>query len=165
MTDHDPGPEAAAPQAQLDLARGDIGFAAAHFSVVGGRAERLHGHNYRVRVRARGSVAADGTLVDFAVLKRALRDVCAELDEHMLLPLQSDRVTVRTEGEDVAVTEGSRHFLFPRNDVCLLPIPNTTCEALAAYVLTEVRARLGPLPVRLRLSVEETPGQSATVDE
>lgn len=155
----------ALPQAWLELDRADIGFSAAHFSVVGGRAERLHGHNYRVRLQAQGSLAADGTVVDFAVLKRALREVCVELDESTLLPLQSDVVDVRIDGEDVHVAEGKRRFRLPRSDVRLLPIPNTTCEALAAYMLHAVRDRLGPLPVRLTLSVEETPGQGATVAE
>lgn len=155
----------AQPQVRLELDRADIGFSAAHFSVVGGRAERLHGHNYRVRLQVRGSPAPDGTLIDFAVLKRALREACAELDERTLLPLQSERVEVRTDGEDVYVAEGSRRFRFPRSDICLLPIPNTTCEALAAYMLSAVRDRLGPLPVSLTLSVEETPGQGATVAE
>jgi len=165
MTAQDPADGPPPGQVQLNLLRADIGFSAAHFSIVGGRAERLHGHNYRVGLRARGALRADGTLVDFAVLKRALRDVCASLDERTLLPLQSDRVEVREEGEQVAVVEGTRHFRFPSEDVCLLPIPNTTCESLATHLLLSVRARLGDAPVRLELTVEETPGQSATVAE
>ena len=165
MTAQDP-PEGRPPgQVQLNLARADIGFSAAHFSIVGGRAERLHGHNYRVSLRARGALRTDGTLVDFAVLKRALREVCARLDERTLLPLQSDRVTVREEGDGVVVDEDTRHFRFPREDVRLLPIPNTTCESLATHLLQAVRRVLGDVPVRLELSVEETPGQSATVAE
>ena len=165
MTGQDPTANPPPGQVRLNLIRADIGFSAAHFSVVGGRAERLHGHNYRVGLRATGTMRADGTLVDFAVLKRALRDVCANLDERTLLPLQSDRVEVREEGDHVAVDEGSRHFRFPRDDVRLLPIPNTTCESLATHLLLAVRTRLGEAPVRLELTVEETPGQSATVAE
>lgn len=165
MGDHEDTRRDAAPQVSLDLARHDIGFSAAHFSVVGGRAERLHGHNYRLFLRAAGGVAADGTLVDFAVLKRALRAVCAELDERMLLPTASDRVVVEERGDTVIATEGARRFVFPHEDVRLLPIANTTCEALAAHLLAAVRGRLGALPVRLELTVEETPGQSATAGE
>lgn len=165
MTGQDSEADRSLAHVALDLTRSDIGFSAAHFSVVGGRAERLHGHNYRVRLRARGAVAADGTLVDFAVLKQALREVCADLDERTLVPLHSDRVTVHVDRDDVAVTEGSRHFRFPREDVCLLPTPNTTCESLAAHLLAQVRGRLGQLPVVLELGVEEKPGQSAIVTE
>ena len=165
MTAQDPPDGQPRGQVQLNLARADIGFSAAHFSIVGGRAERLHGHNYRVALRASGELRPDGTLVDFAVLKRALREVCAHLDERTLLPLQSDRVIVREEGDGVIVDEDTRHFRFPREDVRLLPIPNTTCESLAAHLLQAVRRVLGDVPVRLELSVEEKPGQSATVGE
>jgi 6-pyruvoyltetrahydropterin/6-carboxytetrahydropterin synthase len=158
--------QAASPaQARLRLDRADIGFSAAHFGVVGGRAERLHGHNYRVSLQAEGSMAADGTVMDFAALKTALRAECAELDERVLLPQTSDAVRVTPQGDSVAVDERQRHFVFPAEDVVLLPIPNTTCECLAAHILNRLRARLGDRPVRLEVTVEELPGQGASVKE
>jgi 6-pyruvoyltetrahydropterin/6-carboxytetrahydropterin synthase len=160
--DPTPGP---AGHATLELARADIGFSAAHFSVVAGTSERLHGHNYRVMLRAHGAMQADGTVVDFRALKQALRAECALLDERMLLPTGSDVVAVQTEGDEVVAREGARRFVFPRDDVVLLPVLNTTCECLAAHLLAQVRGRLGDLPVRLDLSVEEIPGQGATVTE
>jgi 6-pyruvoyltetrahydropterin/6-carboxytetrahydropterin synthase len=160
----DPEP-ASASGAILELARADIGFSAAHFSVVAGIAERLHGHNYRVVLRAHGAVHADGTVVDFRALKHALRAECALLDERTLLPTASPTVSVRVDGAEVEVREGARRFVFPRDDVVTLPLVNTTCECLAGYLLAALRARLADLPVRLELSVEEIPGQGATVRE
>ncbi|MCL1815191.1 MAG: 6-carboxytetrahydropterin synthase QueD [Treponema sp.] len=57
-------------------------FAAAHFlSHYRGKCEQLHGHNYRVRLWAKGSVLNEGgMLVDFALLKDALRKICKTLD-------------------------------------------------------------------------------------
>ncbi len=57
-------------------------FAAAHhLSHYHGKCERLHGHNYRVRVWARGETLGEGgMLLDFGVLKGALREVLAALD-------------------------------------------------------------------------------------
>lgn len=57
-------------------------FAAAHhLAHYHGKCERLHGHNYRVRVWARGAELGEGgMLLDFGVLKGALREVLAELD-------------------------------------------------------------------------------------
>ena len=57
-------------------------FSAAHFlSHFHGKCEQLHGHNYRVRLWAKGgSLTKGGMLVDFAVLKDALRRVCKILD-------------------------------------------------------------------------------------
>ncbi|TMB89391.1 MAG: 6-pyruvoyl tetrahydrobiopterin synthase [Chloroflexi bacterium] len=151
--------------AVLELHRADVGFSAAHFGVVDGRSERLHGHNYRVSLRAHGMVSADGTVVDFKTLKQALGAECALLDERMLLPTRSETVIVEANADEVQARHGNRRFSFPRGDVQLLPVTNTTCECLAAHLLKSVRARLGPLPIRLELTVEEAPGQGATVAE
>ncbi|MDR2480796.1 MAG: 6-carboxytetrahydropterin synthase QueD [Spirochaetaceae bacterium] len=61
-------------------------FAAAHFlSGYRGNCEKLHGHNYRVRLWARGgSLDGSGMLADFTVLKGTLRKVCAALDHSNL---------------------------------------------------------------------------------
>jgi len=149
----------------LELARADIGFSAAHCSVIDGRAERLHGHNYRVRLQAHGETRADGTVIDFHALKDALRAVCATLDERMLLAGDSDTLVVHRDGDSVHVTQDSRRYTFPADDVRVLPIVNTTCECLAAFLLTALRERLGDVAVRLRLCVEELPGQGASVEE
>jgi 6-pyruvoyltetrahydropterin/6-carboxytetrahydropterin synthase len=57
-------------------------FAAAHFlSHYHGKCENLHGHNYRIRLWARGNELDEGgMLADFGVLKYALRTVTAGLD-------------------------------------------------------------------------------------
>jgi 6-pyruvoyltetrahydropterin/6-carboxytetrahydropterin synthase len=157
---------ASPPHAVLDVAKEGIGFSAAHFSILEGGSERIHGHNYRVALRAAGTVRGDGTLVDFAALKAALRAECADLDHRMLLPAECPAVAIESELDGhLAVREGDRRFLFPAAEVRVLPVPNTTCECLAAWLLGRVRARLGRLPVRLEVRVEESPGQGATVGE
>ncbi len=62
--------------------RVEADFAAAHFLTdYHGKCERLHGHNYRVLAHARGAeLGPGGMLVDFGVLKKALRTACGELD-------------------------------------------------------------------------------------
>jgi 6-pyruvoyltetrahydropterin/6-carboxytetrahydropterin synthase len=66
--------------------RVEADFAAAHFlSHYRGKCEKLHGHNYRVRLWAKGgSLDEGGMLVDFAVLKDALKKVCSSLDHTSL---------------------------------------------------------------------------------
>jgi len=57
-------------------------FSAAHFlSSYQGKCEQLHGHNYLVRLWVQGRDLDDGgMLVDFAVLKDTLRQICKTLD-------------------------------------------------------------------------------------
>lgn len=57
-------------------------FAAAHRLVhYNGKCERLHGHNYKVRVWAEGEKLGEGgMLVDFGLLKKALNEVLSSLD-------------------------------------------------------------------------------------
>ncbi|MDR3302383.1 MAG: 6-carboxytetrahydropterin synthase QueD [Spirochaetaceae bacterium] len=57
-------------------------FAAAHFLThYHGKCERLHGHNYRVVVWARGNnLTEGGMLIDFGHLKSALRTVLEKID-------------------------------------------------------------------------------------
>ncbi|GMO59865.1 MAG: 6-carboxytetrahydropterin synthase QueD [Termitinemataceae bacterium] len=62
--------------------RVETDFAAAHFlSHYHGKCENLHGHNYRVRLFAQGGTLDEGgMLVDFGVLKNALKTVIEGLD-------------------------------------------------------------------------------------
>jgi len=154
------------PEVTVEIDKASIGFSAAHFSIVESGAEPLHGHNYTVGLRARGRLRADGTLVDFGLLKAAARAECASLDHRMLVPTASPVVTVveHPDGQ-VELCEGGRRFLIPGSDACLLPVRNTTCECLAELLLERLRSRLGELPVRLEVTVEESPGQGATVAE
>jgi 6-pyruvoyltetrahydropterin/6-carboxytetrahydropterin synthase len=62
------------------------GFSAAHFLTrYHGKCERLHGHNYKVFVTAAGpELDEGGMLLDFGILKGALRRITSELDHTSL---------------------------------------------------------------------------------
>lgn len=66
--------------------RVEADFSAAHYlTEFYGKCENLHGHNYRLRAFARGDVLDKaGMLVDFGVLKGALRRVADSLDHRSL---------------------------------------------------------------------------------
>lgn len=61
-------------------------FAAAHFlHDYHGKCENLHGHNYKVYAHVQGNALdSGGMLLDFGVLKTALKDVCKTLDHKNL---------------------------------------------------------------------------------
>ena len=66
--------------------RVEADFSAAHaLTHYHGKCENLHGHNYLVRAYARGqALGGGGMLLDFGVLKGALRQAAAELDHSNL---------------------------------------------------------------------------------
>ena len=57
-------------------------FAAAHYlKNYHGKCENLHGHNYKVKIYVSGNKLAEGgMLVDFAVLKKSLKEVLDRFD-------------------------------------------------------------------------------------
>jgi len=61
-------------------------FSAAHFlSHYRGKCEKLHGHNYKVRLWVRGEdLDEGGMLVDFSLLKKVLKEICGVLDHSNL---------------------------------------------------------------------------------
>ena len=67
-------------------ARVEAEFSAAHFlSHYHGKCEKLHGHNYRVRLWVRGSELSEGgMLADFSSLKKILNEAISILDHSNL---------------------------------------------------------------------------------
>ena len=55
-----------------------------------GYRERLHGHNYKVDLQIWGRRGDDGYVVDFGKMKATLRALCKEINEHVILPANSD---------------------------------------------------------------------------
>jgi 6-pyruvoyltetrahydropterin/6-carboxytetrahydropterin synthase len=147
-------------------------FASAHFiTFAGHRCEGLHGHNYRVRVTIEGGLNEEAWFVfDFVELKRIMKRLCDEIDHLVLLPLESDRVKVVEEGDDVHVSvDGKPRYVFPRRDCALLPIPNTTVEMLARLLTTRLRNELeaggAKALTAIEMEVEENFGQTAVYRE
>lgn len=143
-------------------------FASAHFiTFAGHRCEGLHGHNYRASVTLEGELNKEAWFVfDFVELKKIMRRLCDAIDHLVLLPLQSDRVTVTQEGEIVRVmVDGKPRYVFPLRDCALLPIPNTTVEMLAQLLTERLRAELEALGAHgvtaIEMEVEENFGQAA----
>lgn len=141
-------------------------FGSAHFLIFAdGSREELHGHNYQVQVKLEGDVIEGDLVVDFIPFKPVVKALCDELDHVTLLPRDNPHLSVEVHEDRVEArhTDGSQ-FLFPRRDVRVLPVPNTSTEMLARYLahrlLDEVRASLPRTRVAaLEIHVEESPGQ------
>ncbi|HEV7670523.1 MAG TPA: 6-carboxytetrahydropterin synthase [Thermoanaerobaculia bacterium] len=153
------------PRYRIALEKEDFKFSAAHFTLFPDRdAERLHGHNYRVRVELAGSRLDElGLLADLDAAKRKIRALCAALDSRMLLPETGGQLGVERRETEVEVRWRERRYLFPAADVVFLPMANVSIELLADYLwqalATEFRAVEANRIEELEVAVEETAGQ------
>ncbi len=153
----------------IRIAKEYLNFSAAHFLVYGpGAREKLHGHNYYVSMELLGSMGpTDDLYINFLDIKPVLRKICESLD-HKVLVQAAHRDLVIEESEAqlrISISEKD-YFVFPRGDVCLLPIRNTTAELLAEFILVKTLKVLSDSYANVLLeeascSVEETRGQAA----
>ncbi len=116
-------------------------FSAAHqIRMHGGKCERLHGHNWRIRVRARAAeLNRIGMVIDFADLQRVVAELCARFDHQNV------------------------------NEVPPFTEVNTTAENLARYFYLQANSRLAELEggrvTVARVDVWENEGSLATYRE
>lgn len=151
---------------KITVAKDYLTFSSAHFITFSGhQCESLHGHNYRVAVSVEGDIDPEcAFVIDFAILKTAVRDLIKPMDHRVLLPTGNDKLGMKDEGESLVVDYfGKRRFQFPKADVCLLPISNTTAEMIAAYLAGQIQTHLTRFSnlEALEVEVEESVGQSA----
>ncbi len=81
----------------------EFAFSAAHqIRMHGGKCERLHGHNWRLRVHARASrLDPIGMVVDFAELQRIAAEICARFD-HRIVNEVPPFTEINTTAENMA---------------------------------------------------------------
>ena len=127
-------------------------FDSAHFLTdYNGKCENLHGHQWHVTAHVRASeLGVSGTekdmVVDFATLKRIVREECDALDHTFLVEEGSLAQTTL----DALAQEGF--------SLTILPF-RTTSENLARYLFERLEAR--GLPVS-RVDCNETPNNRAS---
>ncbi len=99
----------------------DFVFSAAHqIRMHGGKCERLHGHNWRIRVHARASrLNPIGMVIDFADLYRIAGELCSRFDHQNVNEIPPfDQINTTAENlarffydqtnTELAKTEGER---------------------------------------------------------
>ena len=152
----------------ISIEKDYLKFSAAHFLIFpDGTAERLHGHNYKVFVDVHTDLNEHGLVVNFKEIKPLVREVCDELDEHLLIPGEHPVLTAARVGAQMEIRYRERRYLIPAEEVIVLPIGNTSAENLAAWFGRTLRERMAvkwaTLRVRqLSIGIEETPGQRGT---
>lgn len=119
----------------IEISKEDIKFSAAHFTVFSAtERERLHGHNYAVRLAVTAPVGDDGICFSYRDIKTRLRQLCEALDEYTLIPARSPHLRIEDEGEFYTVWFNREKIPLRKSDTLLLPIRNSTVEEFARYL-------------------------------
>ncbi|MBB4920566.1 6-pyruvoyl trahydropterin synthase family protein [Streptosporangium saharense] len=138
-------------------------FSAAHAGIHDRTLEPLHGHTFTVTVRLHGDPDGTGMVLDFRRVKEGLREVIEPLKRRTLLPETPVVGTCHVADGRVIVECGDDWYSFPRRVVALLPVPNTTTEELAGYLLDRLMPYVDGAPGidRVELVLAEAPDTRA----
>jgi len=152
------------PTFAVSVDPGELHFNAAHFITFDNSCENLHGHNFHARIDARGDNDADDLVVDFVLLTRLATDICAGLNDKVLLPANSVVVNIVQHDNMVHVSSYDKKFMLPEDNCYLLPVSNTTAEMLAWYIserlLEKLRQHAAATNIsELEIAVEEADRQ------
>lgn len=151
----------------LHLAKQNFKFSSAHFLIFDDKsAEKLHGHNYQVRVDLQTpslEKTESGFFVDFNIFKTWIKARLDLWDEHVLLPAENPEMQFGESSGILEVRFRDRFYAFPRNEVILLPVTNTSVEELSRILAEEMFKEFSKYQVKkVRVYVEETKGQGAS---
>ena len=145
-------------------------FSACHFLIGYSKCERLHGHDYSVKLRVRYHSDVLDKFLDFRTVNLWLNRIISELDHKILLPENSPQVKIQPtrKGENWSVVIQGKKYSFPQKDVKILKgINQTTCENLAEYLHTRIVKKLketdaNKLVSDLKISLSETEGNEVS---
>jgi 6-pyruvoyltetrahydropterin/6-carboxytetrahydropterin synthase len=140
-----------------------IGFASAHFIVDHEKCGRLHGHNYFIKVTIRGELNKDHMVLDYGILKDELKKITKPLDHKVIIAENADGLTIKKTKESIEIITCNKRYLFPVEDVIILPLPATTAEEFAKHFHNELK-QIWP-DFFISVLIEESPGASAVYSE
>lgn len=132
-----------------------------------GTKERLHGHNYQMKIVIDLAEVATATFLDLNVGKGAMERICRRWNEHLLLPERAPELEIVSRDQDsLEFRLCGKRYVVPADEVVFLPIDNISVEGLAMHVaeliVADVREELrrGKV-VGIEVEIAELPGQGA----
>lgn len=152
---------------QVSLSKERFKFSATHFTIFSdSEAESLHGHNYQVSVDLDFKNMAEdtGLSAEFGYLKQKIDEICEELDEKILLPLDSPFLEISKTDKNIEVQFHEKFYSFPQEDCALLNMVNISSECLAKWIHGHLEKKFHSIIglEEFSVSIEETSGQSVT---
>jgi 6-pyruvoyltetrahydropterin/6-carboxytetrahydropterin synthase len=150
----------------ITLAHDAMQFSAGHFTIFSGtEREHLHGHNFTVEASVTGAVGPDGLHLNYSVYRRCIVKLCEALHERLLLPGHSPHLAIREQDHAIEVRFNADTFVFPKDDVLVLPLVNLSLEELSRYfsesIVKSLQCDVSKI-LRLDVRVFSKPRQSAS---
>jgi 6-pyruvoyltetrahydropterin/6-carboxytetrahydropterin synthase len=148
-------------------------FSAAHMTVFpdGGK-EALHGHNYQVELEVELTEPPTlARLLSYDVFKQALRAVCRDWDEKVLIASDNPWLETLSSGEsEYEFRLCGKRYVLPADEVVALAVDNITVENLTRLLFDRFWETLGDnraiawreWVAAVRLRIDESRGQGAT---
>jgi 6-pyruvoyltetrahydropterin/6-carboxytetrahydropterin synthase len=136
------------------------------------KCERLHGHNYVVKVTIDYQQSGTDFLLDFRDVNLIIQSIIRKMDHKILLPGNSKTINITSIMDDInwlVRTEG-KEYSFPKKDVFILEKVNqTTSENLAKFFHELISEKLEEytsqcLELQLKVRIAETAGNEASYD-
>ena len=153
----------------VELKKERFKFSSTHFTIFSeDRAEKLHGHNYKVSINIKFKEISEdtGLTVEFSELKTEIQRLCDFLDEKILLPSASPYLSMGEVDDNIGVRYQNKFYSFPKEDCEILDLQNTSSECLAQWFYEELIPAFHKLSIKsFMVTIEETSGQSVTYSE
>ncbi|MHA1941013.1 MAG: 6-pyruvoyl trahydropterin synthase family protein [Candidatus Hodarchaeales archaeon] len=121
-------------------------FSASHFLIGFDKCDRLHGHNYRVKLRVRYKPGITDEISDFRIINSILKNVLKGLDHKILLAGNSSETEILSSKTELnwEVYLKDKMYSFPKKDVLILEdLSQTTAENLAIYIHKSLNREIG----------------------
>jgi len=149
----------------IDGWKSNIRFSSAHIIPEYEKCGQLHGHTYAVHAKVTGKYDKNGIIMDFSMLKDALKQITEELDHKILIPEKNSSVKIEKDSNSVKISFLKKNYVFPLIDCIFLPISSTTAENLAGYVLEKLQKKINTKKniESIEVGVDEGYGQGARI--
>ncbi|VVB89139.1 Dihydroneopterin monophosphate aldolase [uncultured archaeon] len=150
---------------EIDGWMAKLRFSACHFIPNHPKCGCLHGHTYAISVRIEGEQAGE-FIVDFEMVKGIVNSICDRLDHKVLIAENDPRLRIDKKKDiSVDIPGSKKHYVFPSEDVVLLPTGSVSAEDLCKYFSGEMakalRSKGADNLKKLCVRVDEGIGQGA----
>lgn len=148
---------------KLRLEDDSLNFDYAHFLPAIEKCSTIHGHSSRVIVEVEGVKDANGVIVDFGILKKAVREAIAKIDHKLII---CRKYVSRLDSEKVVASftgRGGEYRLEIPASQALITDFESTVENIATLISEYVLDRMPGTVLAVKVSVSEGIGKSAEV--